>query len=219
MVIITVDSLLFTVKDNTLCVVTHKRLRGPFEGLLALPGGYIHEDVEFCHEDTLKRILQDKIQMTGLYVEQFGTYAGRLRDPRGWSSTTVYMGLVPYAKISHLDGNVIVVVDVAKIVDGGISLAFDHAKIVADGISRLRSKSHYSSLPAFLCDTKFTIPELKRYYEVIRQESIPRTTFDRLMEKLDILEKADGLIQTGPNRPAEAYKLKSQYLQSLSYIG
>ena len=40
--IATVDAVVFTIATDTVEVLLHRRPREPFEGLWALPGGWIH---------------------------------------------------------------------------------------------------------------------------------------------------------------------------------
>lgn len=210
-----VDLVLFTVKGEQLSVVLWRRGWAPFEGQLALPGGVLRQADGEDDMLALTRIVNEKIDLSGVYVEQLMSKTSATRDPRGWTRTVVYFGVLPYSRLVDTDGVSCEVVPVT--VRSMESLAFDHAEFVAQGLQRLSSKTAYSSLPVFLCGETFTIPELKRQYEIIQGRAIPRTEFDRLLAKLGILEKL-GEKAGVSGRKADLYRVALQYKTSLSYI-
>jgi 8-oxo-dGTP diphosphatase len=93
--ILTVDAVLLTIADDELHVALHKRDHSPFQGHWALPGGYIHNATDDSAKAAVARVLHDKLQVQSPYLEEFGTFSGPVRDPRGWSLTVVYYALVP----------------------------------------------------------------------------------------------------------------------------
>ena len=56
-------------------------------------------------------------------------------------------------------------------------LAFDHASIIIEAVSRLRGKLEYSDLAFNFVSTEFTMPDLKRVYEVILNKELFRGNF------------------------------------------
>lgn len=65
--ILTVDAIILTLIDGKLKVALMKRPEGPFEGCLALPGGYVHADPQAGYVDSsadaaMRRILLQKAQ-------------------------------------------------------------------------------------------------------------------------------------------------------------
>ena len=100
------------------------------------------------------------------------------------------------------------------------TLPFDHREIVLAAVNRVRNKSNYSSLPVYLCGEQFTLPRLQAVYEALLGEPINKVSFRRKMDELDMLEPVDGAMETGrANRPAQLYRLKSQYRNRLSLSG
>ena len=63
-VICTVDVVLLTVDQGEVKVVLHRRDREPFDGVLALPGGYIHPQTDQGAQDAALRVLHDKAGIT-----------------------------------------------------------------------------------------------------------------------------------------------------------
>ena len=212
-IICTVDVVLMTLKENVLHVALLRRDRPPFEGMPALPGGYVHAEEDADTRDAAVRMLKEKTGIQSPYLEQLATFSGRARDPRGWSISVVYYALVSNEVIdaaAHPDVT-LVAVEEAR------SLPFDHQQIIEAAVRRVRDKSSYSSLPVYLCGELFTLPQLQGVYEAILGEPINKVSFRRKIDELDILEPVEGAMETGKaNRPAQLYRLKKRYGQHLS---
>ena len=108
------------------------------------------------------------------YVEQVLSDGSATRDPRGWSMTTLYVALV--APIETIVSN-----ETAQWFDLTHpqlrALAFDHSKLVQEALARLRNKSAYSLLPAYLLPEEFTYAELQEVYEILLNMSINKSKF------------------------------------------
>jgi 8-oxo-dGTP diphosphatase len=214
-VICTVDVVLLTLQDDGLKVALLKRDRDPFNGLIALPGGYIHADEDRDARDAAMRVLQEKTGIEAPYLEQLATFSGPTRDPRGWSISVTYYALVSsdvIERANHPD------VKLAS-VDHQVKLPFDHRLIVETAVSRLRSKSQYSSLPCYLAGETFTLPQLQRVYEALMGEPINKVSFRRKITEMDMLEAIEGKFEAaGAHRPAQLYRLKSKFKQQLQLL-
>ena len=208
----TVDLVIFSVRDDRLVVLLVQRpsdVTEPFPGIWALPGGFIDttrdQDLEAC----ARRKLMEKTGVEAPYLEQLGSFGSAKRDPRGWSATHVYFALIASADATPRPGG--------NAPDSrwfpvrgegtGEDLAFDHGDLLSAALARLRSKVEYTSLPAFLLPGEFTLTQLQRIYEVILGRALEKKAFRTRMLAAGILEAAAGL-KSGPNRPAQLYRLK-----------
>ncbi len=211
--ICTVDVVLLTLRDGQLQVLLHKRDREPFGGALALPGGYVHADEDQGCEDAAQRVLQQKAGLQSPYLEQLASFSGPARDPRGWSVSVAYFALVPVPETSQPGQHWLPV-------DRLPQLPFDHGRIVATAVERVRNKSQYSSLPVHLCPEPFTLPQLHAIYEALLGEAINPVSFRRKMDELAILEAVPGAKRAeGAHRPAQLYRLKDEFRQTLRVVG
>ncbi|VEB39643.1 Uncharacterised protein [Chromobacterium violaceum] len=52
--------VLLTLAQGKLQAALHRRRRQPFQGCLALPGGYVHPEEDATAEDTARRVLREK---------------------------------------------------------------------------------------------------------------------------------------------------------------
>ncbi len=129
------DTVLVRVTAAGREVLLIRRGRGPFSGAWALPGGFI-EPFE-RPEDAARRELAEE---TGLAyagpLALVGVYGERGRDPRGWTVSAAYVGLIEGEAPEVLGGD-----DAEEArwfsVDALPELAFDHGTIVADALAML----------------------------------------------------------------------------------
>jgi 8-oxo-dGTP diphosphatase len=207
----TVDVVIFTVIEEQLMVLLVQRpdVAGePFPGLWALPGGFVDiardRDLEAC----ARRTLRDKTGVVSPYLEQLGSWGGAARDPRGWSATHVYVALIPAAGVALTRG-----ANAADVHWAGVeelvarpTLAFDHAEILRCAVDRLRSKVEYTSLPAFLLDEPFTLPQLQRMYEIVLGRPVDKSGFRTRMMSAGFLD-AVGEVEVPSGRAALGFRL------------
>jgi 8-oxo-dGTP diphosphatase len=208
----TVDVVIFSVREETLQVLLVRRPEGagePFPGRWALPGGFIDtardRDLEAC----ARRKLVEKTGVEAPYLEQLGSFGGASRDPRGWSATHVYFALIGSDDVVVRAGGNAADSRWFAVRGEGVHepLAFDHAELLRCALARLRSKVEYTSLPVFLLPAEFTLTQLQRTYEVILGRSLEKKAFRTRILAAELLE-ASPRMQSGPNRPAQFYRLK-----------
>ncbi len=141
----------------------------------------------------------------------WSNWEGASRDPRGWSATHVYFTLMPHTAATLQKG-----VNAADVrwwpVKGEgveVTLAFDHEEILAAAIARLRNKAEYTSLQAYVLPEEFTLPELQRAYEIILDRPVDKSAFRTRVLPTGLVEETSQ-IRTGPNRPAQLYRLSEE---------
>lgn len=195
--ITTVDIVLFALKNNKLHVVLHARDKDPYKGCWALPGGWVYEDIDKNLDDTVNRVLNDKLGIKVRYVEQLGTFGSQKRDDRGWSVSISYYALLDEDELQGLK-----LFDLNSLPE----LSFDHKKIIAQAAERLKNKSSYSTLPLYLMKEFFTLKELQTVYETLMNQKIDNVTFRRRMS--DLIEETNQMTVGNAHRPSKLYKAK-----------
>ncbi|HEU5114976.1 MAG TPA: NUDIX domain-containing protein [Candidatus Paceibacterota bacterium] len=209
---VTVDVVIFTVEEGVLKTLIITRAKAPYEGLPALPGGFIHEGETSV--TAAERILRDKAGVKGVYLEQLYTFDAPTRDPRGPVFSVTYFALVPpgEAKISEtIDTQMPRFVPVSSI----SKLAFDHSKIVSYAVERLKSKAEYTNVVYSLLPKSFTLTELQKMYEITLGRDLDKRNFRKKMAELDLLEETGASSKGGRQRPAKLYRFKSRKPQEL----
>lgn len=184
---VTVDLVIFTLRNRELHVLLVKRRRWPFEGYWALPGGFIemHESLETA----ARRELEEETGVRDVYLEQLYTFGNPGRDPRTRVISVAYFALIrsdrQKLRVSEETTDVrwFAVQEVER------PLAFDHGTILNYALSRLRSKLEYTTLAFQLLPEVFSILELKDIYEQILGEKLDKGNFYRKIREADILEQ------------------------------
>ncbi|QXZ09848.1 NUDIX hydrolase [Comamonas sp. Y33R10-2] len=209
---VSVDVVLLTLVEQQLHAVLLRRAVAPFSGVWALPGGFVHTAEDADAQASAARVLKSKVGIEGAYLEQLATFSGPARDPRGWSVAVAYCALLPVQNLPP-DRADLLVVPVSALPQ----LPFDHRAILDAALARVRSKSLYSSLPVHLCGETFTLPQLQQVYENILGEPLNKVSFRRKMDEMDWLEPVPGAMQQGgAHRPAQLYRAKPGYSQTLA---
>lgn len=203
----TVDSVLFTVKNNALKVLMVKRANEPFNGCWGLPGGFVDVNSDATTDVTALRKLKEKTSVAPKYLEQLQVFSSADRDPRGFSVTLVYFALIAAQEVSsHID-----TIDEVQWIDitslDNLSIAFDHQKIIEQAKERLQQKALYSMVPVYCLPEFFTVGQLKSVIETIIGKTIQRKSLIRRIESANMFETIDEKVKSG-GRLAQQYTVK-----------
>ncbi|HET9943947.1 MAG TPA: NUDIX domain-containing protein [Terriglobia bacterium] len=201
---VTVDIVLFTIRDRRLQVLLIRRLAKPFANRYALPGGFVLEKESV--ETAAVRELREETGVDKVYLEQLYTFGEPNRDPRGRVITVAYYALVPQTQSIHAGTDA---ADAAWFpVDELPPLAFDHRRIIEYAHMRIRNKLNYTSVGFELLPAKFTLTELQLVHEAIMGEAIDKRNFRRRINQQGIVKPLKEWVQTG-RKPAQLYKFTS----------
>lgn len=198
--LVTVDSVLFTLYQQSLCILLVERANPPQKGLWGLPGGVIDINQDDSTRATALRKLTEKTGVIPSWLEQLDTVSGPDRDPRGWSLTVAWFALIAWADCQpHIasvsDARWIPVEQLKR-----YRLAFDHAEIITSALHRLRQKTMYSLLPVYCLPETFTHGQLQAATEIILGQSIQRKSLIRRFEASGMFEETGETQDTGARK-------------------
>ena len=223
---VTADIVIFTLdSSDELCILLIRRGEYPFKDCWAIPGGFLHAGKESIDE-AAARELKSETNIDNVFLKQLYTFGNLGRDPRTTVISVAYTALVPKHKLDIRAGDDAKDAKLFKIkydVDGIIfyndemtitekDLAFDHSEIIKMAITRLRNRIDYEDDAFNLLRDKneFTISELKRIYETIKNKQLDlpnfRKTFLRdYVSSGKVIDLEKTVISKG--KPARLYKL------------
>lgn len=138
-----------------------------------------------------------------------GSWGSATRDPRGWSTTHLYLALLPEIEKPLISGGNGSDVQWSTIDENRVKerLAFDHTELLKAALLRLRNKVEYTSLPAFLMPAEFTLSELQRVYEVVLGRALEKKAFRTRILATDLLEELPRM-REGRSRPAQLFRVR-----------
>lgn len=203
---VTVDIVIFTIRDNQLKLLLIRRAGEPYQGSWALPGGFINMDEDL--EAGARRELEEETGVAGVFLEQLYTFGKPDRDPRERVITVAYYALIPSEKIRLQAAS-----DAEAVGWFGLEelpkLAFDHHDIVAMAHQRLVAKLDYSTIAFQFLGDEFTLHELQSVYEIILRDEVDKRNFRKWALALDQVEETGEMRREGAHRPAKLYRVKS----------
>ena len=210
---VTVDTVLLSLRDGRLEVLLVQRKHPPFQGVWALPGGFV--DIDEPLEAAARRELAEEtgIDDPDMRLEQLRAYGQPDRDPRTRVISVAYLAIICAARLPVRAGS-----DAADAAwhsaDAPPALAFDHGRILSDALRRLRHAVQYSGAMSGLMPEAFTLSELQAAFECVLGERVDKRNFRRKTLATGALE-ATPEVRGGGHRPARLYRFRREATRAL----
>jgi ADP-ribose pyrophosphatase YjhB (NUDIX family) len=209
--IVTIDAVTFCWKNEGLLVLLEQRAKEPFEGELAVPGGFIHTDEDDTLASGRDRILKEKVGFLPNYMEQVAAVGSRKRDPRDWSVSIVYLCILGQDNpaLKALPEN-LQLANVGDVINGNIKLAFDHRMVVKRAYEELVIKTGNSSIPLLFMPAIFTLPMIMSLHLQILGRMPNKMSLYKRYQHSDILTEVEGYkIALGGRSKSQAYTTRN----------
>jgi len=226
---LSIDVVIFGFHQNHLKILL---LKYKNTDLFALPGGFIREEENL--NDAAKRTLHDRTGLKDIYLEQFYTFGNRDRQNKN-TLRAIMQGnnLEPFADHWLLQRFVSVgyyaLVDFTKVIPIPDALSdscewyelsdlpplmLDHRQIVQKALETLRANLDRKLIGFNLLPETFTLTELQSLYETIMGQPLRRSSFQRKMLSLGILERVAKKFTGGAHKAPYLYRFvtEKQYL-------
>lgn len=216
-----VDVALVTADQEGLRAVVIQRTEHPDLEKWSLPGGFVGIDESL--DETAARMLQTKVGIDGIFLEQLYTFGTPERDPRTRVISVAYYALVDAERLSLIekrDQACLATIDVPWEGERGgkvrlrdqagknLPLAFDHADILGLVVQRLRGKLDYAPIGFELLPRKFTLRMLQSIHESILGRNLNKDSFRRRMIAAGLVTPTGELEKNVGHRPAELYRFR-----------
>lgn len=199
------DSVVFGYHDGNLKILIMEYHN---TGLFALPGGFVRVEEDLDH--AVRRGLKERTGLDQIFLEQFHTFGNRARfQPDVMRTILEANGHSPAGDYAWLLDRFISVAYYALIdyryvtpqpdalsdscawyaVNQLPPLILDHTEIVTTALTTLRNNLDRKLHQGHLLPEKFTMNDLQRVYEAILGTPLRRTSFQRRILSLDIVER------------------------------
>lgn len=200
------DSVIFGFSGNKLKILIMKYHN---TGFFALPGGFVKIDEDL--NTAVRRGLKERTGLDNIYLEQFYTFGDVARYkpevmkiileanghdvPENYWMLDRFISVAYYALINY--EKVVPTPDALSdscdwyALDELPILMQDHKAIVEKALQTLRDNLERKLVGMNLLPPLFTMNELQKVYEAILGEKLRRTTFQRKMLSLNILQRHD----------------------------
>ncbi|GLZ81530.1 NUDIX hydrolase [Actinorhabdospora filicis] len=203
------DIAVFTLVEAELRVLLIRRANPPFQGMWALPGGFVEP-----HEDAHSAARHELTEETGIpegsfHLEFVAAYTAPGRDPRNRVASFAYMALVPQVPPTAAGGDAAdaALLPVAGVLDGTVPVGFDHRTIIGDALEHARDRLENTTIAAAFCPPEFTVTELRRVYEAVWGTRLDMRNFHRKVTGIEgFLEPTGRKTTRDGGRPAELYR-------------
>lgn len=196
-------------------------------GWHALPGGFVERTENL--EDAVKRGLFERTGLREIYLEQFHTFGDLARfrpevmktilEANGYAVpdnywmldrffSIAYYALIDHEKVTLTPDSLsdsITWYDIEHLPD----LILDHRKIVQKALQTLRENLDRKLIGGNLLPERFTMNELQSVYEAILGQELRRTSFQRKMLSLDILDRHEKLFTGKSHKAPYLYSFKT----------
>lgn len=196
---------IFTVERGALKVLLMRKKSDPYRGYWILPSSIITNKETL--EDNLHTIVQNRLGLPKIYLEQGHVFSGLDRDPDERVVGISYIGLIDYQRFmmkreERMD------IEFALFDIGNIpKMGYDHEEVVKDSIKILRKKLLNCDVLKNLFPSDFTLPEIQRVYEQILGHSLDRRNFRKKFVNLGIVIDTGEKNIGGNGRPGKLYRL------------
>ncbi len=219
---IAIDTVIFGYHEGRMMVLLlqYKHTRE-----YALPGGFILKTEHI--DDAAKRILKDRTGLSDIYLEQFHTFGRNDRQDNSIKEFLVAQGKKPPADHFLLQRFISIsyyaLVDFTKAIPAKDELSDacqwvdirkipkliqDHRSIIQTALTRLQEDLDRKLVGFNLMPETFTMKELQGLYETILGQKLLRTSFQRKMLAMDILEVVDKRMTGGAHKAPYLYRFK-----------
>jgi 8-oxo-dGTP diphosphatase len=205
-----VSTVIFALRPHpetglmTLWLPLVRRIREPYEGQWALPGGPLEadEDLAASARHTLERT-------TGLapnYLEQLYAFGNVDRSPVDRVVSIVYWALVRQDEVARaVDGENVE----WFVADELPPLAFDHTAIVDYALARLRAKITYTPIAHAFLPPEFTLADLRAVHEAVLRTTLDPANFRRQVMATKTLVPTGTCLKGTSHRPPALFRFEA----------
>ncbi len=190
-----------TTGRTTLWLPLVRRIREPYEGRWALPGGPLRPDEDLAASP--RHPLERTTGRAPRHLEQLYSFGAVDRSPEDRVVSIVYWALVrPDEDARATDGENVE----WFVADDVRGLAFDHDTILRYALARLRAKITYSPIAFAFVTPEFTLADLRAVHEAVLDRSLDPANFRRQVLASGTVTPTGSYLTGTSHRPPALYR-------------
>lgn len=213
--LVAVDCIIFGFDNRQLKLLLFKRKVEPFQREWSLIGSFVRSSEHV--RAAAARVLEESTGLSNVYLEELGCYGERDRDPGARVISIAHTALIRISEHEHQINDLFQAQWFE--VDAIPPLILDHTEMVRQALETLRQKARYQPLGFELLPEKFTIPQLKTFYDAIYQKELDRRNFRKRILSMNILEKLEEKDKSSSKKGAYLYRFDQAKYEELSAKG
>jgi 8-oxo-dGTP diphosphatase len=225
---LTIDCAIFGYHDGELQVLL---IKNKIITKWCLPGGFVRKDESLAQAAT--RITAERTGIANLFLKQFKAFGDPGRnDPRGAFEPEKLFELtqVKMEEDSWLTGETVsvgfyAITDIVTAkpkadflssecawypVDKLPPLGFDHDEMLREALFAMRMHLYHFPIGKNFLQQKFTLKEIKRFYEVMSGKELNASNFPNKLISLGLIVKLDEKRNIGAHRSPAYYKFDEE---------
>lgn len=225
---LTVDCAIFGYHDGELQLLL---VKNKIVTMWCLPGGYVRKDESLDQAAT--RVTAERTGMQDLFLKQFKTFgdpgrndsrgavdpeklfevAGVRIDENSWfSGQTASVGYYAITDIINARPRADFLSAECQwfSVENLPALGFDHDEMVRDALAAMRIHLYHFPIGKNLLQEKFTLKEIKDFYQVMSGKTLNPSNFPNKLISLGLIVKLDEKRKIGAHRAPAYYKFNEQ---------
>jgi ADP-ribose pyrophosphatase YjhB (NUDIX family) len=227
---LTVDCAIFGFHDGELQLLL---VKNKIITMWCLPGGYVKKDENLDQAAT--RVTAERTGIANLFLKQFKTFGDLGRNnPRGAFDPEKHFEITEVRiEDSWLNGETAsvgfyAITDIVNAkpkadfmssecqwfsVNKLPKLGFDHDEMVREAIFTMRMHLYHFPIGKNFLQQKFTLKEIKHFYEVISGKQLNASNFPNKLISLGLIVKLDEKRKIGAHRSPTYYKFDEESYQ------
>lgn len=211
-----IDCVIFGFHNEALKVLLIKRKNAPAQGLMALPGDFLNEDISI--DNSARNTLKEITQLEDIYLEQVKSFGAVDRYPGKRVITISYYALINIEKYTPQPGytaDKLEWCDVSNLPE----LAFDHKKIIKSAHKRLKRRVRHEPIGFNLLPEEFSLTNLQLVYESILEIGLNKRNFRTKINQMKLLIDTGKKQKNVAHKPAILYRFDEEVYLKLKKEG
>lgn len=209
--LVSVDCIIFGFDNEQLKLLLFKRKVSPFKNRWSLIGSFVNRKENVSK--AANRVLRENTGLANVFLEELGCYGDYKRDPAARVISIAHYALV------RLDEQKIELTESHEAhwfdVNETPKLILDHNEMVKKALEKIRRKARYQPIGFELLPKKFTIPQLKRFYDSIYQKNLDKRNFRKRILAMNVLKKLNEKDKSTSRKGAFLYQFDKKKYEKL----